>query len=178
MENTSKPQDEAQKWRAFKNISRFFKNPFGYVYWKMEPFHHQNRVRFVWLLLTYHLYFSGIQYMLVKNQKEKMCAHYRYRVGDTNDFHGPAHSDRRFPANRHKNYLRYSNFHQARRNKRLGMIYTNWWCRDQNFRKYFEMRKKNDMRPSETGFYHEKIYEDAARQNAAVLAQRYSRQAK
>ena len=25
--NTKKPRDNAQKWRAFKNIARFFKNP-------------------------------------------------------------------------------------------------------------------------------------------------------
>lgn len=31
----SKPRDMAQKWRAFKNIARFFKNPFGYVFWKV-----------------------------------------------------------------------------------------------------------------------------------------------
>ena len=36
---TVKPRDNAQKWRAFKNIARFFKNPVGYTYWKIEPFH-------------------------------------------------------------------------------------------------------------------------------------------
>ena len=30
-----KPRDNAQKWRAFKNIARFFKNPVGYTYWKV-----------------------------------------------------------------------------------------------------------------------------------------------
>ena len=35
VEQTKKPRDNAQKWRAFKNIARFFKNPFGYSYWKL-----------------------------------------------------------------------------------------------------------------------------------------------
>ena len=140
----------------------------------MEPFHNQNRVRFVWVCLWYHLYSSFLLYVLVKNKKEKMCESWRYRLGETNKTHAVITKDRRYPANRIKNYLRYSNFHQVRRNKRLGMIYTNWWCRDQNFRRYFEMRKKNDIRPSETGFYHEKIYDEVAQKNAAIYAMRYS----
>ena len=58
------------------------------------------------------------------------------------------------------------------------MMHLNWWCRDQNFRKYFEMRKKHDIKPSLTGFYHEKIYDDAAKSNAAFWEMRRSRQAK
>ena len=65
------------------------------------------------------------------------------------------------PYDRHKNYIRYSNFHQVRRNKRMRMIHVNWWCRDQNFRKYFQMRKKHNMRPSLTGFYHDAIYAES-----------------
>ena len=115
---------------------------------------------------------------MVKNKKEKMIEHWRYRLGETNDKHALATKDRRFPVDRKKNYVRYSNIHQVRRNKRLGMIYTNWWCRDQNFRKYFEMRKKNDIKPAETGFYHEKIYEEVAKQNASIAALRHSQAAK
>lgn len=85
-------------------------------------------------------------------EKERMIEHWRYRLGETNKTHGAAHRDRRFPADRKKNYVRYSNFHQVRRNKRLNMIWTNWWCRDQNFRKYFEMRKRHGIRPSLSGF--------------------------
>ena len=177
-QDPKKPRDEAQKWRALKNIHRFYKNPFGYAYWKMDIFHQQNRVRLVWVCLIFHLYQSFLLYVMVKNKKERMIEHFRYRVGETNAMHGAAHRDRRFPADRKKNYVRYSNFHQVRRNKRLGMIYTNWWCRDQNFRKYFEMRKRNDIRPSETGFYHEKIFDEVATQNAAIAAMRHSRNSK
>ena len=45
------------------------------------------------------------------------------------------------------------------------MIHTNWWCRDQNFRKYFEMRKRHDIRPALSGFYDDEIYADAKRKN-------------
>ena len=176
--NTKKPRDNAQKWRAFKNIARFYKNPVGYTYWKLNPFHEQNRIRLVWVCLVWHLYQSFLLFVMVKNKKEKMIEHWRYRLGETNNKHQLATKDRRHPADRKKNYVRYSNIHQVRRNKRLGMIYTNWWCRDQNFRKYFEMRKKNDIRPSLSGFYHEKIYDDVAKQNASIAAMRHTQAAK
>ena len=56
VQNIKKPRDEAQKWRAFKNFARFYKNPFAYCYWKLNAFHQQNRVRLMWVLLFYHLY--------------------------------------------------------------------------------------------------------------------------
>jgi hypothetical protein len=37
--STRKPRDMAQKWRAYKNIARFYKNPWGYTYWKLDIFH-------------------------------------------------------------------------------------------------------------------------------------------
>lgn len=173
-----KPRDMAQKWRAFRNISRFYKNPFGYAYWKIEPFHANPRIRKAWAFMTFHLYMSFLLTVQVKNKKEKMCESWRHRIGETNDKHAAAHKDRRFPVDRKKNYVRYANFHQIRRNKRLGMIHTNWWCRDQNFRKYFAMRKKNDIKPSESGFYHEKIFTDVAEKNASLAAMRHSQVAK
>lgn len=106
-----------------------------------------------------------------------MTFHWRYRIGETNKTHGPAHADRRHPVDRKKNYVRYSNFHQIRRNKRLSMIWTNWWCRDQNFRKYFEMRKRHGIKPSLSGFYHEKIYTDVAKKNLEISKMRNSRAA-
>ena len=48
---------------------------------------------------------------MVKNKKEKMIEHFRYRIGETNSKHGLANKDRRFPVDRKKNYVRYSNFH-------------------------------------------------------------------
>ena len=77
---------------------------------------------------------------------------------------------------RKKNYVRYSNFHQIRRNKRLNMIWTNWWCRDQNFRKYFEMRKRHGIRPGTSGFYHQAIFNETARKNTELARQRASQQ--
>ena len=172
---TKKPRDNAQKWRAFKNIARFFKNPVGYTYWKIEPFHNQNRFRFMYAILAFHLYQSFLLWILVKHKKEKMIEHWRYRIGETNRSHSMGHRDRRLPTNKIKNYVRYSNFHQVKRCKRLNMIHTNWWCRDQNFRKYFEMRKKNDIRPSLSGFYHEKIFNETTAKNQAIADMRHSR---
>lgn len=63
-------------------------------------------------------------------EKERMIEHWRYRLGEVNKSHSAPHRDRRFPVDRKKNYVRYSNFHQVKRNKRISMIWTNWWCRD------------------------------------------------
>lgn len=132
----------------------------------------------MWVLMWFHLYQSFLIYFKTRGKKENMIEHWRWRIGETNKNHAAMVSDRRFPADRKKNYVRYSNFHQTRRNKRLSMIYTNWWCRDQNFRKYFEMRKRHDIRPSLSGFYHEQIYADVAKKNSELAALRASRIAK
>lgn len=168
VDELNKPRDNAQRWRAYKNISRFYKNPFGYTYWKTDVFHRQNRFRIFYFLVGFHLLSSYMLYVMVKNRKERMIEHWRYRIGEVNKFHSMGHRDRRMPVNRIKNYVRYSNFHQVRRNKRLGMMHLNWWCRDQNFRKYFEMRKKNGIAPSETGFYHEPIAAETRARNIEI----------
>ena len=31
---TKKPYDPAQKWRTLKNLSRFYRNPLGFVIWR------------------------------------------------------------------------------------------------------------------------------------------------
>ena len=178
VQNQKKTQDMGQKWRAFKNMCRFLKHPIGYIYWKTSPAHQQGRVRFMWLACAFHLYSSFVLYAYVKNKKENMISSWRHRIGETNDMHEAQHKDRRFPADRKKNYLKYSNHSQQRRNKRVGMIHLNWWCRDQNFRKYFEMRKKNGILPSTSGFYHEKIFKEVADQNTKIMAMRASQQSK
>lgn len=94
-----------------------------------------------------------------------MIAKWRWHIGENNKHYDSSHSDRRFPVDRHKNYVRYTNFHQYLRNKRVSMIHTNWWCRDQVFRKYFDMRKKNGIEPSMKGFYHDDLYEKTLAQN-------------
>lgn len=45
------------------------KHPLGYFYWKMEPLHAQNRVRFMWLLLIWHLYQSFLLWIMIKGSK-------------------------------------------------------------------------------------------------------------
>ena len=99
---------------------------------------------------------------------------WRWHIGENNKHYDGPHSDRRFPVDRKKNYVRYSNAHQIRRAKRVSMIHTNWWCRDQNFRKYFDMRKRNDIRPALAGFAHEPILEASSKQNSEWAALRAS----
>ena len=105
-----------------------------------------------------------------------MMSKWRWAIGETNKHYDRPRTERRFPADRKKNHVRYSNFHQMRRNKRVSMIHTNWWCRDQNFRKYFEMRKRHDIKPALSGFYHEPIYKDSVAKNQALIDMRASQQ--
>jgi len=170
---TAKPRDMAQKWRAFKNFSRFFKNPFGYTFWKCASMANQNRIRVIWVLLIWHLYQSFYIWLICKKKKEGMMAQWLWSVGEINKQVGLP-NERRMPADRKKNYVRYSNFHQIRRNKRSSMIHTNWWCRDQNFRKYFEMRKRHNIKPAMSGFYHDSLYEATMAKNAEWAALRHS----
>jgi hypothetical protein len=41
-----------------------------------------------------------------------------------------------------------ANFNGIYKNMNEHCITTAYWCRDQNFRKYFELRKKNNIKPS------------------------------
>lgn len=167
----------AQKWRAFKNIARFFKNPMAYTYWKTQGLHNQNRIRIVWVLLWFHLYSSFVAFAFIKNKKEGMMEHWRHSLGEVNKHTSAIHNDQRMPADHKKNYVRYSNFHQVRRNKKLNMIWLNWWCRDQSFRKYFELRKRHGIKPALSGFAHEEIYNDVAKKNGEFAVLRQKRQA-
>jgi hypothetical protein len=174
---TAKPRDMAQKWRAFKNISRLFKNPLGYTFWRCASMANQNRIRAVYVILIWHLYNSFYVFLTCKKMKEGMMLQWLWAVGEVNDQVGlPKES--RMPADRKKNYVRYSNFHQIRRNKRTSMIHTNWWCRDQNFRKYFEMRKRHNIKPAISGFYHDSLYEETLAKNKEWAALRQTRSAR
>lgn len=112
----------------------------------------------MWVLLSIQLFATFNLWFVCKLTKERMIEHWYFKIGEVSKFQGPQIEDRRMPVDRKKNYIRYSNFHQKLREKRMSMIFLNWWCRDQNFRKYFEMRKKNGIRPAEKGFYHDSIY--------------------
>ena len=48
-----------------------------------------------------------------------------------------------------------SNFNYAFKNPSSNCMYTPFWCRDQNFRKYFEIRKRHGIKPSVnvSGYY-------------------------
>ena len=175
---SQKPRDVGQKWRVFKNIARFFKNPVGYMYWKSAPMHNQNRVRMIWAILLAQLYFNFVTYAAIKNQKEGAIKYFLYSIGEYSHSQDSIRVPNRFPADRHKNYIRYSNFHQKQRPKSTNFLMTPGWCRDQNFRKYFEMRKKHGIQPSDSGFYHEPIYQESQDKIRKALSARKMRDPK
>ena len=80
-----KPRDEAQKWRAFKNISRMWKNPIGYLYWKTDVFAKNNRIRFLYINLFYMLYQTWLTTALIRSKKTTLIDHWRYQTGQVND---------------------------------------------------------------------------------------------
>ena len=121
--------------------------------------------------LAYMLFQNWQTTVVCKNKKETALAFWRYQTGQQND-HWLKVNDRPMPVDRHKNYIRYSNFHQIRRNKKVAMMHLNWWCRDQNFRKYLQMRKKNNIRPSLTGFYHDAMYTENVSKAVAIAERR------
>ena len=41
-----------------------------------------------------------------------------------------------------------SNFAGSHKNRHERLMTTSYWCRDQNFRKYFETRKRHGIKPS------------------------------
>ena len=130
---SKKPRDDAQRYRALKNITRFHKNPFGYLYWKMAPHWQANRVRFLYVLLAYHMYSTFMMTVWCRSRKVEMIEYYAYVTGRSSDMYRGLSATHRMPQDRKKCYVRYSNFHQMRRNKQVGMMHLPWWCRDQNF---------------------------------------------
>lgn len=169
---------------------RFYKNPFGYWYWKWDAWHRQNRFRFVYAVLFWQLYHTGMSAFYCKNGKflllasvsnpvllvkERMHDNWLYRIGHISSEWSSPHNNVRYPADRKKCYVRYSNFHQMRKNKRMCMMHLNWWCRDQNMRKYFQMRKKHGIRPGISGFYHDKIQKETQEKNDKFMALKASR---
>ena len=156
---SKKPRDDAQRWRAFKNIVRFYRNPLGYTYWKTQPFFQQNRVRIVYVLLFYHMYNTLMLVVQCRGNKRKMIEDYASATGRSSKNFTGLSAMNRMPQDMKKNYVRYSNFHQMRRNKQVSKMHLPWWSRDQNFRKYFEMRKKHGIEPSLSGFANDKHYE-------------------
>ena len=119
---TQKPRDMAQKWRAFKNIARFFKNPFAYMFWKVMPLHNQTRFRFIWAFLILNLYSTFYNWLLTRGTKRAMAAKWMWSIGLITQEHGLP-NEPRMPVDRKKNYVRYSNFHQMRKNKRLSLVH-------------------------------------------------------
>ena len=111
-------------------------------------------------MLVAHLFFGVVGTVTYKSKLEVLQKKWLYQVGLLNKYNSGFKDPRSYPANLHKNYLRYSNLNQKSKNKKSKSFMLNWWSRDQNFRKYFEMRKKNGLRPAETGFYHDKIREE------------------
>ena len=129
-ESKYKPRDNAQRWRMFRNIARFYKNPFGYVFWKAYATSAGNRIRGFYVIAAWNCVMTFFSYLHMKNTKEELINKWRFAVGEMDQFHMPSHDSVRYPSERKKNYIRYSNFHQKNQNKRVSSIMLNFWCRD------------------------------------------------
>ena len=108
---SKKPRDDAQRWRAFKNIVRFYRNPLGYTYWKTQPFFQKNRVRVVYIILFYHMYNTLMLVVQCRGTKRRMIENYAAATGRFSDMFSGVSAQNRMPQDMKKNYVRYSNFH-------------------------------------------------------------------
>ena len=74
----------------------------------------------------------------------------------------------------HDDYYNFNNFVKFKRPKSATKIWMNWWCRDQNFRKYFQTRKAHGIKPSDKDFYSDKIYKEAKAKSKKLIKMRDS----
>ncbi len=84
---TKKPRDEAQRWRAFKNITRFHRNALGYIYWKTLPYFSKNRFRLVYALLFYHMWNTWMLMAQCRDTKTTAIEHYAYATGRSSEMY-------------------------------------------------------------------------------------------
>jgi len=149
--NTRKPYDKAQRWRGLKNHVNVLKNPLGFYTWRRLYAENQNRGPKVWYSFVYVCLAGIVWNMARKSQlQHDRTENYKYMIG-ARTFH-PVNSegDDRLITEDDTMAMKkkMSNLNLQFKNPSKWCMTTAYWARDQNFRKYFEMRKKNGIEPS------------------------------
>ena len=151
----NKPRDYAQKWRTIRLNLDLVKNPFGFIHWRALSLIQRKRVSGIYLIALFNLIVLTSTYSRFKNQKEYMKRKWFNSTGEVTYLHDKPWLGKYYDVDRKKQYEKWANIpFFCIRNQRDDSIFLNFWCRDQNFRKYFEMRKKNGILPSEHEFAH------------------------
>eukprot|EP00357_Protocruzia_adherens_P019823 CAMPEP_0115003836 /NCGR_PEP_ID=MMETSP0216-20121206/18852_1 /TAXON_ID=223996 /ORGANISM="Protocruzia adherens, Strain Boccale" /LENGTH=211 /DNA_ID=CAMNT_0002369725 /DNA_START=30 /DNA_END=665 /DNA_ORIENTATION=- len=139
---SKKGVDRGEAWRVMKNLSRFVKNPLGYLYWKTTGLFDSGRIRIHHLMLLFIFYMN---YDIIAQTKlapnyyiNKMYARIGLKNLPTQD-----------PV---REYSRGSDTQglivmETAEEKCSNNIHLNYQCRDQNYRKYLAMRAKKDILP-------------------------------
>lgn len=147
-----KDKDYGYMWRLNKNIARVFKNPIGFATWRYAYQLNMNRGLNPWTIFMLAGCFASTLQLAMKSKEYRDKENeWRMRRGienwrlDKNSFI----DDRVVTGPDTTTFKKHiSNFNAQFKEPHV-RCYTNpYWCRDQNFRKYFEMRKKNGIEPS------------------------------
>ncbi|CAD8127163.1 unnamed protein product [Paramecium sonneborni] len=132
--------DRGNKRRFFKNFFRFIKNPFGYIYWKTYKIR-QPKGRIITTMLGLGVIGTLYKYKLESNQIQKR-EYYLLTAGKNSEGSGLINTG-------------YNNDKLARQGMPLTQMFYSYLMakdivvsrsRDQNYRKYFEMRKKYQIK--------------------------------
>jgi len=175
----SKPKDYAYKWRWNKNVARFFKNPLGYTAWRYIYMQNQNRGPTLWTITVLTICCVNT-YLLSKKSKyyRKTMREWQIDRGiqlwslNKNDYI----DDRLVTGPDTTTFKKHiSNFNAMFKNPHGRCATTAYWCRDQNFRKYFEIRKRHGIEPStnESTYYNkdkEQLYWNSQMKAEAMLS--------
>ena len=70
-----KPKDFSNKRRLSRNMARFFKNPFGYIYWKTFKLFKATRFPMICLAISVPLYLNYLTDLSEVNEKQMKWIH-------------------------------------------------------------------------------------------------------
>ncbi|KAM3136893.1 hypothetical protein pb186bvf_010978 [Paramecium bursaria] len=128
--------DRGNKRRFFKNLFRFIKHPIGYLYWKTFKIR-QPKGRIITTMLGFGLVGTLYKYKMESNQYQKKQA---FLIKNGQNVEGSG-----------LRKVGYGHDHMARQGMPLTQMFYSYLMsydivvspsRDQNYRKYFELRKK------------------------------------
>lgn len=148
----TKQKDYAYKWRSLKNFARIFKNPGGFASWRYLYQLNLNKGLHPWTIFISSI--CAIHFIQLADKSvsvRKMQNDWRYRRGMENwRLDKNSYIDYRIVTGPDTTTFKkhISNFQNRFKNICQNNIYEPFWCRDQNFRKYFEIRKRHGISPS------------------------------